>query len=536
MAILFIARASMAKRNQLTIIRAARSGQAAAQLALGKHYLFGSAGLPKSLATALHWLDRAARQHERDSWLLIGSHIPFETALRAMDIAHLCVWYEKAFDAGVLQAGLVLAKLVQARSGHLGDTSLRSKALHALHMAAQEGIADAQWLLAQQSAIPETPPPAATAAVARLTLAKPATFSAQAATSTLEWTKRAAQGGVSQARKALAEHYWRAADYSAFLSWSLPLARQLISPQPAAGAVKARPSGVSAEDARLLTRSAHVLSRTADADADEVEKFWECAALAGDTEAQLSLGLWLARMDIKGERTAGTSEIADYKGAIRWLSMAGERGLAEAWYAISRIYRKRAFSQRKLSEALRYLELAAQGGCGAAQWELGAAAWRGRRHDQSGEECAIYWLQKAAAQGSAAAGMLLKKVAASADPAPWALALLRQVRRDRVKVSPPLMARIELAALFGLSRPDALLIDLNEADRGHCLIVDHRTLHARCKRRVILVQEGEERRALNRIARVFADVDCGLNGPDGSYRQRLYRLNALAADAVLEPC
>src|SRR3954470_7047820 len=94
----------MANREELLIIRDARAGQAAAQLKLGKRYLFGSPGLPKSLPTALYWLDRAAQQDEQDAWLLIGSHVPFETVLQASQPAKLCVWYERAFDAGVVQA------------------------------------------------------------------------------------------------------------------------------------------------------------------------------------------------------------------------------------------------------------------------------------------------------------------------------------------------------------------------------------------------------------------------------------------------
>ena len=58
----FTTRSSMANREELGIIRGARAGNAAAQLELGKRYLFGGTGLPKSLPTALHWLDRAAQQ------------------------------------------------------------------------------------------------------------------------------------------------------------------------------------------------------------------------------------------------------------------------------------------------------------------------------------------------------------------------------------------------------------------------------------------------------------------------------------------
>jgi TPR repeat protein len=52
----------MANREELGIIRGARAGDADCQLALGKLYLFGGAGLPLNMPTALHWLCRAAQQ------------------------------------------------------------------------------------------------------------------------------------------------------------------------------------------------------------------------------------------------------------------------------------------------------------------------------------------------------------------------------------------------------------------------------------------------------------------------------------------
>jgi uncharacterized protein len=139
----------MANREELLIIRAARAGQAAAQLTLGKRYLFGGTGLPKSLTTALYWLDRAAQQDESDAWLLIGRHVPYETVRQVTQPSKLYVWYERAFDAGVAQAGLVLAKLVLGQVNGAVDEAMRSKALRALQAAAHAGIAEAQWLLAQ---------------------------------------------------------------------------------------------------------------------------------------------------------------------------------------------------------------------------------------------------------------------------------------------------------------------------------------------------------------------------------------------------
>ncbi|MGH8809110.1 MAG: hypothetical protein ACREX0_14655 [Noviherbaspirillum sp.] len=151
---------------------------------------------------------------------------------------------------------------------------------------------------------------------------------------------------------------------------------------------------LSEEEARLLARCAHVLMQNADGDHAEAQQFLECAAAAGDKHAQLSLGLWLARMDIYGHRNTCIKGTARYKEAIRWLSMAGELGLAEAWYAIFRIYMKAEFSQRNAAEAQHYLNKAAEGGYLVAQRELGLSHWRRREKDPMKELRAVYWLQK----------------------------------------------------------------------------------------------------------------------------------------------
>ena len=131
----------MANREELAIIRGARSGRPEAQLELGKRYLFGSAGLPRSLPTALHWLDRAARQGCAESCELIGSHIPLELA-RAHGTP-LAPWYERAYDGGNVRAGLVLAQLLLEDAPAAPD-QLHSKAVHALEEAARAGFAEAQ--------------------------------------------------------------------------------------------------------------------------------------------------------------------------------------------------------------------------------------------------------------------------------------------------------------------------------------------------------------------------------------------------------
>jgi TPR repeat protein len=497
----------MATREEMTFIRAARAGETSAQLMLGKYYLFGGAGLKQNLATALHWLDRAARRNSSEAWMLIGEHVPFEVTARTVDPLQLSVWYERAFDAGVIGAGLVWAKLVLAQADGQVDPLARGKALRALETAARAGIVDAQWLLAQELA--KRP---------RSASDKP-NAQRMVDSATLEWATRAASSGILQAQRALADHAWSAQDWPAFLRWSLPVARTIADRR---GKADAPP--IPVEDARFLARCASTLVNTADFDESEAERFWELAAQAGDKDAQLGAGLWFANMDEEGDRVMRVRRKSNYRKAAGWLMAAGRQGVAEAWYALARICLRpnNSLSQHARSDASCYLERAAEAGHCIAQLQLGMAAWRTRRCDEAGDVRAVYWLQKAAFQGNAEAAACLQKIASRATPIAWAEEARRQLTPGVAATHPLLAARIELAALFGLSHPEALLIDLNTADRGHCLLVDISALHARSRRRLILIQTGHERMALNRVLRVFENIDCGPHGPEGNYRQRVY--------------
>ena len=284
------------------------------------------------------------------------------------------------------------------------------------------------------------------------------------------------------------------------------------------------------EDIRLLARCGYALMRIPNGDQEEARFFLEYAANAGDRESCLHLGLWLARMEISGERDASLTGSANYKEAIHWLTLAGEQGISEAWYAISRIYLKSEFSLRSLDESQKYLVKSAEAGYSLAQAALGSWIWRNRKNDSSKDVEAVYWLQQAAAQGCDEAMPLLEKLACRAAPAPWARAAQLQMTNQAFKVPHILMARVALAAQFGLSIPETLLIDPERADRGHCLEIDIRSLHARSKRRLILVLSPEERRLLNDMRRFLGGMDCSPGGPEGNYRQRLYRLKKLVPD------
>jgi TPR repeat protein len=496
---------TMANREELGLIRGARGGRPEAQLALGRLYLYGSAGLPKSLPTALHWLDRAAQQGCGQACELIGSHIPVELALQSA--RPLVQWYEQAYDAGVLRAGVVLAQLTLEQQGGPGaDPARRAKALRALESAARAGVPDAQWLYARYQG-------------GGAAAGKPQSLPEHKEVGE-RWPRRASPNPL--------DSLWQAGEHQRYLERALPLARAL-----AQGANGGAPASLAPEEVRLLARCAQALSAAPDGGgvaAADILRLWELAANENEPHAQMAVGLWQARMRIDGKRIAVGPGSANFKKAIRWLALAGEQGLAEAWYALSRIYIKPEFSQRNVGDAQRYLERAAEMGYRDAQFECGANAWRARRENESNDVRAVYWLQKAAAQGCPQAAASLLKIAPRGGLDGFA-ALVAQAPAGVAAGHPLLAARLRLAVLFRLSRAEALLLDVRAADQGHCLVIDIRGSYGRSKRRLVAIASVQERRALDEIVQQFGSADSGLAGPEGNYRQRLYRLKTVLPTA-----
>lgn len=506
----------MANREELAIIRSARAGRSEAQLALGRLYLFGSNGLPKSLPTALHWLDRAAQQGCTEAWQLIGNHIPLELAQQSPQ--PVSRWYERAYDDGLVRAGLVYAQLVlETRETGMAPQQ-RTKALRALEDAGRAGFAQAQWLLAREHGAKL---PDASAGKGRGV--------EDAGRSGQRWLREAADSGVAPAQFALLEQDWKGGNHDAYLARALPLARAMVGSDAARDGSCAR---LAPDEVTLLSRCARLVADAAvahDVSPGELHAFWELAAAEQDRHAQFSLGLWCARMRVDGKRIDAGGGAANFKKAVRWLVLAGEQGLAEAWYALSRIYIKPEYSQRNVVEAQRYLERAAEMGHRDAQLECGNAAWRARRENESNDVRAVFWLQKAAVQACPKAAAALRKIAPRM-PDTWPGLAPLLAGRD-LSAHPLLAARLELALAFGLSRAETLLLDVKQADQGHCLVVDIRASYGRSRRRLVLVETAQERQLLDRTADLFDSVDCGPGGSEGNYRQRLYRLRTLLPEA-----
>lgn len=522
----------MANREQAAEIKKARGGDALAQLALAKRYLNGDRGLARNEITALLWLERAANLGCAEASMIIGSRISFEVAQRSMDPASLLLSYRHAFDAGVINAGLVFAKLALTHYELKRNKSVRTEALTILELIAGKGVSDAHWLLAQALESTGALLKQTTQSEARSSeVLVPALSSSDPQRSSTEWTTSAATAGVREARFELADRAWTSGDYSTFLQWALPLARTISqgnsSSSFADNVLTTKKRHLTDLDAELLYRCADLLGRKQGFATGEPLRFLEVAARKGNRSAQLRLGLWLAKLDSQSLHGLPQPRRASFKDALSWLTQAGTQGSAEAWYTASKVYLKAEFADRSLVKAECFLERAAELGHCDAQFELGVRAWRSRHKDIDADLAAVYWLQKATVQGSVEAATFLKKIAPRLEKTLWAQEVLRSPASERLGARPLLASRIELAALFGLTQTETLWLDVIKADQGHCLIIDVSENAPRTKRRLVSLETTEERAAVDRAKLLFQGIDCSTSGPEGNYRKRLYHLEKL---------
>lgn len=517
----------MATREELAVIKAARAGESKAQLALGSRYLYGGTGLPRSKGTAFYWLNRAAQQGVDDAWMMIGRNIPYEQVKDMSSPREAAVWYEKAFHAGVSHAGLTYARLVLEYAEQF-DRESQAKAIGILSFLAGRDDHQAQWLLAQQMRQHADEPRRAGDKLGHAALQAMLPEHVRKLEERL--LTEAAHAGIEQAQYALLDNAWKRADHAGFAEGAAPLVDKLLARNATVISQIEREVDItstidlSPEESDLLLRYAQFGLRAPQPDPVATGHLLELAALAGHTEARLELGLLCAKMDREGNRVFMEHGLANFKKALNWLEQAGDAGSPLAWHALARIYSRSIYSQRNLHVALQYLEKAADMGLVEAQYEFAQTSWRNRRDDRMNDVRALYWWQKAAEQEHAEARAALEAFSVQASEQAWASEAMLQLSDKLRNANPFISARVELAAAFGLTKPEALLIDVKNADYGHCLVVDICDYYARSKRRLVSIETEAQRFTLNRVGRLFADVDCSFNGMEGNYRQRQYRL------------
>lgn len=464
----------MVNRVALPIIREARSGNPAAQFALGRVYLEGRNGLRRDETTAYYWLQRAAANGVSEAAQLIATEI---SGASVTDPASVAPLYEQASRSGVVNASLTLADWMLASIVERGSGAT---AFDLILRAAEQGDRRAQLRLAMfyrhggDRVVPDE-------------------------RQAIYWFERAAERGSFAAQIALAEHLWRNGDPTV-AKWLEALA--------------------SSGDPESCFRYGSVL--LADGRTREGILWLQHSADRGHPEAQLAYGLLHANpRDGKVENVPHS-----YKKAAYWLEKASRQGLARASYELSRIYALRAFSLRDSAMARRYLEKAAEQGHAAAQYLTGKAYWR-LRVEPDADVVAVTWLVRASHQGHAAAARLLDTICA-VPRAPSRNVWHAQLAAigAAAKFNLALSTRLELAQAFGLERHEMLLLRPADADRGECMLIDVRTAVRSARRRIVPILEAPARATLDRAIRLL-DSGCPHPGDfQGNIRQRQRDLDA----------
>lgn len=111
-------------------------------------------------------------------------------------------------------------------------------------------------------------------------------------------------------------------------------------------------------------------------------------AAAGDIAAQYNLGMKYARGD-------GVPQ--DYKVALKWLEMAGNRGDADAQAALGVMYQKGQGAAEDLNLAALWYKRAAQQGDKLSQYNLASLYANGRGSMKNDKE-AFFWVSLAAVE------------------------------------------------------------------------------------------------------------------------------------------
>lgn len=443
----------MATRHLIKIRGLARRGDPTAQMELARLYLSGAPGFRPSVAAALIWLERAARQGLTAACELIGKRIPLEVARAHGDPAFLVRCYQTAAATGCSAANRTLAQW-------LLDTSHAPECAAALAQAAA-------WAR-------RTADQSDTAMAALLTRA----FST---------------GRLTPLYREEPAHYRRlaaAADQPNTAPTDLATVLPLLH----------KPE-LSALEARTLLQYYLQALREHGPDTDAVHALHR-AASAGIAEAQFLYGLWLGKFDAEGQRLKLTRALGVPKvgPALSWLRLAAEQDHGDACFVLAMLHRNTRYACHDHAQYLYCLHRATRLGCTRAQTYLGRKLWRNRRAGLGQWIEAAYWLWRAAQAGDGEAQALLPKAMGHAPATtPWhPLLHYLDICRKR-GISEQLDARLHLAASFGLNMAEMLWLDPRDAQREHCLVVDISAHHGTHAPRLVALETTEQQARLRRF-------------------------------------
>lgn len=450
----------MATRLAQRLMKGARTGDAQAQLSLGKIYLSGGEGLAANHNAALHWFVHAAREGLAEADMLIAECVALDCAGTEIQV-HLEAC-QRAAAQGHAAGHCALGDIYAARSGSAPDLDKAEAAYRAAARAGHHAAARKLGLLLAQHPRPEA---------------------SRTSDEAAHWLQLAASAGDRSAAQGLGKLLWHNGDYKA-ARWLEPEAQR--------------------GDPEAMYRLGEILCRQSDAERAQRGAYWlERAARKGHAQA-----LWrFGRLHIREFSDARTGLPHSPLQASRLLERAAAQGVSQAFWDLARIYEIPRFSRRDLGKARQYLEQAARAGITEAELELGKRLSR-YKNDRGAWIAAGHWLSRAREKGSSEAGALLARIADRAFAWPQATVLQQEEALNAIRERQPIVAaRLELAARFGLSAREMLFINPLDIDRAWGIEVDLFRYFKRMPWRLVMIESEQQRLALRRACEAFLAVD-----------------------------
>lgn len=472
------------KREALPILQMARRGDPDAMHQVGRGYLRGLPPFGSHPDAGVRYLVRAADAGSIDALASLAETLSLEDLVRLRLLPQLRQGAARGVHVAEFKLGLWL---VTQPDGH-------TTGLYWLRRAAASGLPQARIALAE--AIAQESVPTATNQAIRLLRAECLAGNERA------WTPLA-QAALDAGDAAL---FHRALENACRLPFGCDgaLSALLID----ALALESQGTIAPVRCPALLLRAA--LARQAD---------------NGDARAMLFLGRALCGLDESLRHRADLPSSRNLRNGLTLLTSAANAGECEAWLALAHVYGSRPRLPYAAASHRYCLERAASRGSVAAAIQLGRLLLE--------VACTAQELQRAmellwppAKSGNTTARALLEglvlPVAGNPEVARSAIVLVSGR-------NPLLASRLSLARAFGLTRHEALTVDVRRAVRVWGLWVDASgffTQRRKATPRAVPITSPGAEQALQEAKATFATVDAGTLGPEGNYRTRVYAMRA----------
>lgn len=471
------------RRPDAQLISRARRGDIAACLEAGRKYLQGTSGFPRHVTLGLEYLQHAERVRGDDTQQLI---------VESLDL------YEIAAHGRVAT----------------------------LQRAAQAGRAAAQLKLAIWLSLTAVDPDEA-----------------------MRWFRSAAAGGETAARKVLTAYTpddpseerivarLRSLQTVPGIGWAALLTfamdRALMRQEPQ---ILFRAMAVSLEldgsaEAGLADKVFEALSYASKVqpvdiavDRRAIEALLDDCVARGNTGAALMLGLALSGQDVGALAWESLVTSQNFRKASALLMRAADGGNGEAWSRLYEIHSNHNGSVANPPMARFCLEKAAASGAVIAQRRLGATILRASGSLRDVEQ-GMHWLYQAAQAGDDAAHRLLCTFVLPVDSRDVdAARALEEIEQS----NPGLALRLQVARDFGLTKLEAMTVDLVGSQRPWGLVVGRNPFirHAKLSapRAVPAISDSVQQNLRRVVAQVAGGGVRGAEFQDFDLRHRMVRL------------